>query len=316
MISERIENLMNLSHVCKLMAFDKHGFSNCFDYTAVLVNRGFRIIPYTNVETFRLEYEETIKNGDERVAVIVSNDIYVPYDIQHRFRKVNLSLSAIFPKLHAETLLKYVRDIDLLSFAYDSCYADANTQEQTEDYIRSTVFSKQVVERYCAEKSASLRLFCSTANGYEEWIMAAKQKAVIQYYATGSDITVDLSFADIAFARFIGDGYSNISSEIGSSAPAIITRTLRTICKGDNQKVALIVMDGMSLFDFKIISRNFDGIDYEFNCSFALIPTTTPISRQSLLSGKFPRELEKPFSLSNEEKEYIAAGQSLGYTNN
>jgi len=47
-----------------------------------------------------------------------------------------------------------------------------------------------------------------------------------------------------------------------------------------------------------------------------MIPTTTSISRQSLLSGKYPQELDKPFSLSNEEKEFFAAAESHGYAGN
>jgi hypothetical protein len=83
-----------------------------------------------------------------------------------------------------------------------------------------------------------------------------------------------------------------------------------------NRKIALVVMDGMSLFDFEVISRHFTGIEYEYDSTFAIIPTTTPISRQSLLSGKYPRELEKPFTLANEERGFILAAKELGYTNN
>ena len=316
MIKERIENLMNLSHICKLMVFDICGFYKCFDYTAILSERGFKIVSYKNVEAFRLEYEETIKQTDERVAVIIRSDIYVPYDIQQKFRRVNLSLQAVFPKLHSDTLLRYARDIDLVSFAYDSCYADANTPIQTEDFVHAAVFSKSTVEHYCADKTVYLRSLCDTANRYTDWIEVMKQKATIHYYAASFDIAVDISFADEAFTRFIDGGYAKLYSEIGGVAPAIITKTLRTICRDENKKTALIVMDGMSMFDFETISRHFDGIDYELYGSFAIIPTTTPISRQSLLSGKYPRELEKPFSLANEEKEFILAGQSLGYARN
>jgi hypothetical protein len=154
------------------------------------------------------------------------------------------------------------------------------------------------------------------ASRYTDWIEVAKQKAAIHYYAVGADITVDLSFADKAFTRFIDDGYAKLYSEIGGGAPAIITKTLRAICGDDNKKVALLVMDGMSMFDFEIISRCFDGIDYELYGSFAIIPTTTPISRQSLLSGKYPRELATPFSLANEEKEFRAGAKVQGYTDN
>ena len=54
-------------------------------------------------------------------------------------------------------------------------------------------------------------------------------------------------------------------------------------------------------------------IHYECHGSYAMIPTTTAISRQCLLSGKYPRELENPFSLSREEKQFHEAAQNLGY---
>ena len=56
-----------------------------------------------------------------------------------------------------------------------------------------------------------------------------------------------------------------------------------------------------------------NSISYELNGSYAMIPTTTAISRQCLLSGKYPRELENPFSLSREEKQFHEAAQNFGY---
>jgi len=57
-----------------------------------------------------------------------------------------------------------------------------------------------------------------------------------------------------------------------------------------------------------------EGIDFEDHCTYALIPTTTAISRQGLLCGKFPRELENPFTISQEEKGFIEAAKNRGYT--
>ena len=127
-------------------------------------------------------------------------------------------------------------------------------------------------------------------------------------------VNVDLSFANKAFIDFINDGYGRLSTEVNNTTPVIITRTLSTISAAGNEKNALIVMDGMSLFDFKAIQRHFTEIDHNLYCSFAIIPTTTSISRQSLLSGKFPRELERPFILTDEEKEFKAKADSMGFS--
>jgi len=316
MIKERIEAMINLPDVSKLMVFDLHCFSRVFEYKEILTEHGFKIVHYMNVEAFRLVYEESLKTSAERIAVIVDCEIYLPYDIQQKFRKVDVSLTAIFPKLHSEILAKYARDVDLISFAYEKCYASMRTPAETEGFIQATALSEATIIQYCTKKTALLKNLCESASRYTDWIVVAKLKALIQYYSVSVNLTMDLSFANEAFMRFIENGYARLSSELGMVAPAIITKMLGFICNTGNPKVALIVMDGMSLFDFEVISRHFDGIEYSLNASFALIPTTTPISRQSLLSGKYPRELEKPFSLANEEKEFIVAGVSLGYANN
>jgi hypothetical protein len=183
-------------------------------------------------------------------------------------------------------------------------------------FVNKTALSDDVIKSYCIAKTITLNKLCENAIRYTDWIQIAKMKAEIHYYATMASIEIDLSFADIAFKRFIENGYARLSSEVGTLAPAIVTKTLGFTCGANNPKVAIIIMDGMSYFDFEVLSRYFTGIEYSLDGTFAIIPTTTPISRQSLLSGKYPRELEKPFSLAGEEKEFISAGVNLGYANN
>jgi hypothetical protein len=147
-----------------------------------------------------------------------------------------------------------------------------------------------------------------TANG---WIEIARKKALIDYYAAKANIWIDTSFVDAEFEKFIFDGYQKLSGETNKHAPAILPKVIDFISHG---KTALIVVDGMSLFDFEVISRYLEGIDYEYHCTYALIPTTTAISRQGLLSGKYPRELENPFTLSQEEKGFMEAAKNAGYS--
>jgi hypothetical protein len=171
-----------------------------------------------------------------------------------------------------------------------------------------------MTKRYCHAAIDKLQTACKAAVTYRDWSGVAKSKANIEYYAAMKNIMIDLSFADEAFGSFISDGYSRLSSEVCGDVPPIITKALSMIAGKTVEKSALIVMDGMSLFDFKAISKHFSGIEYDYGCSFAMIPTTTSISRQSLLSGRYPIELSKPFSLADEEKEFKQnAAASLGY---
>ena len=311
MIKKRMAKLFSIDYEKRLLIFDNDGFCAVFDYTRLLMSQGFEVIWYEDIEAFRLMYEQEIKNSDHKYAVIVSSDIYVPYDIRKQFFEVDVTIRSIFPKLHEDTLRRYIRDIDLISFAYEELYSSCDTREMTEKFISDTVFSKENIKNYCELMIKKLLPSGDksdiTANG---WIEIARKKALLDYYAAKANIPLDTSFVDAEFIRFIFDGYQRLSGETKKEAPAILPKVIDFIAHG---KTALIVVDGMSLFDFEIISRYMNDIDYEYHCTYALIPTTTAISRQGLLSGKYPRELEKPFTLSQEEKGFMEAAGSRGY---
>lgn len=73
-------------------------------------------------------------------------------------------------------------------------------------------------------------------------------------------------------------------------------------------------MDGMSEFDWNIISSSFTGLQYEKSSMFAMIPSTTSVSRQCLLAGKYPSQLLEPWKQSKEKTEFVNCTKDLGYS--
>jgi len=312
MIEKRIAELFSTQYEKRLLIFDTSGFCAAFDYTKLLISKHFEVIWYEDVEAFRLRYEQEIKNSDKKWAVIVYSDIYVPYDIRTKFFEVEISIRNLFPKLHENTVRKYIKDIDLISFAYGELYSPCDNREKTERFIFDTVFSKKNIADYC---ETIVNTLLPPGDNYDitsnDWIEIAHKKALLEFYAAKANISINTSFVDAKFEKFIFDGYQKLSGETNKLAPAILPKVIDFIAHG---KTALIVMDGMSLFDFEVISRYFEGIGYDYQCTYALIPTTTAISRQGLLSGKYPRQLENPFSLNKEEKGFMEAAANAGYT--
>lgn len=312
MIDKRIAEILSIKYETKLLIFDTSNFLDTYDYVKLLHSKQFEVVKYNDVEAFRLHYEKEIKNSFKKWAVIVLSEIYVPYDIRNSFFDVDITLKKLFPNLHEETLRKYIADVDLISYAYEELYSSCDSITKTEKFINDVAFSKKNISEYCNAMSEFLLSLCNAEMiTSEQWIEIARKKATIDFYASRSDIQLTLNYVDIAFEQFIMNDYQKLSGQTNKLAPAILPKALDFISKG---KTALIVMDGMSLLDFEIISRHFSGIDYDYRCTFALIPTTTAISRQSLLSGKYPRQLENPFSLSKEEREFVGYGESVGYT--
>ena len=311
MIKDRIKRHLAIEYEKKIIIFDED-FDELFDYKDFLSINNFSIVEYDDIELFRYKYETEIKNSKLNWAIIVKKDIYIPFDMMNAFYPIRLSLKDLFPNLNAKVLKEYKYDLDLISLSYETSYSDLATPERTKRFVKENCFSADNISRYCNGKIDELK--AKTSKGSvrsDEWIRIALIKAKILYYASMKNLDFDLSFIDNAFELFIKDDYKNLSTQVKTSAPAILPKTLEFISGG---KVVLIVMDGMSVFDFEILSHYFNDIKFDLTGTFAMIPTTTAISRQCLLSGKYPRELANPFNLSREEKQFQEAAQNLGYS--
>lgn len=312
MIKERVADLLSIKYEKRLLIQDTDVFSGVFDYLDLLESEGFNIVLYENIEAFRLRYEIEIKNSPEKWAVIVADDFYVPYDIRSSFFEATLRPGTILPKLDETVITRHSRDLDIISFTYDKVHSDKLTAPQTKRFIEEQVFAKSNVQKYCALVSASMLPANRDKDiGPEQWCAIARVKAMLEVYAAQVGLILDMSFVEEAFAQFVFNDYQKLAGQVSSAVPIFLPKVLDYIA---HDKAALIVIDGMSLFDFDILSRYFYGIEYKLNCSFALIPTTTAISRQSLLTGKYPRQLENPFSLSDEEKGFYDAATERRYT--
>ncbi|MEH7239089.1 PglZ domain-containing protein [Bacillus sp. JJ1562] len=297
-----------------IIIFDFDNIESRYRYTALLSDMGFQIIVYNDATEFRLIYETEIKTSKEKYAILVKSENYVPYDILKKFYCVSISLDILFPNLNKDYLINHNSiELPLLYTAYENLYKDLTHFEETSSYVIKEVYGKNNVEIYIEDiKVEIMELVSSNDLNYDSWISIASKKGKAEYLAAKVGITVDFSFIDEAFKNFILNGYTTISSIIHRDSPVMVSRVMDFIYK-KNAKVALIVLDGMSVFDFNVIASEFNGIEYQEGFIYAMVPTTTAISRPSLLSGKFPVELEKPFNLSREEKEFRSKAKSLGY---
>ena len=318
MLKQRVENVLNMDYENKLLIYDKSGFIDAYDYRILLREHDFQVYDINiGIEEFRLIYEKEIRNTQNKCAIIVlASDAYIPYDIQCAFFPVEISYARLLPNLDPNTLVKYRADLELICVAHESLYAFIKTPEQTEMFVRENAMSIETVTLYGEKKIEELKASCANADTYIDWIRIAKQVARLHYYGATTNTLFDLAFVDERFERFIESNYGKLSGETNLEFPSILPKALGIISKCGSAKIALIVMDGMSLYDFEVLSRYMQDFKYEYNASFALIPTTTSVSRQCLLSGKYPQQLANPFSLNGEEKGFVAAGLNLGYNSN
>ena len=116
------------------------------------------------------------------------------------------------------------------------------------------------------------------------------------------------------FQHFVQNTYWSLFSLSGSRYPAVISRVLDYMQAQQSTKKALIVIDGMNLWQWHSIHLELaeQGIAVNQMATLAYLPSITAWSRQALLKGAKP-DLEK--DNSTEEKLFREYWAGKGYQN-
>ena len=314
MFGAYVYEISSAEYETDVLLIDEDKLEEKTGYSTFFSEHGFRIVRYENDLLYRSVTEELVRKKQEKILMIANPGSYIPYDIQKTFRTTKIGVSSLFPKLNAialreETDLNY----DLLAMAYRKNYSDPGGYRATKDFIREKVYGKENVREYLQGLRKELEIHVDRAASYRDWFSIAEQKTGIQVLAEQYGIPVELEELCRPFTDFVLKKFGKLSAEMAEDTPVLVSRAMDYI-HDHSKKFVLIVMDGMSEFDWNILSGSFGDIRYELSHVMAMIPTVTSISRQCLLSNKFPLELENPWSLSKEKKEFVNCAGNLGYS--
>lgn len=303
--------------------------SACFANALLLVDRdtewrtpyadafercGYEVVRWPGDIEFRIEWEDKLKWGAVKLAVIVWPGEYVPYDIRQFATEYEVSLGNLFPLLDTTTLENTKGlDLDFLAEAYVGATIGSLDAADTRTFLRETVQSRETAQRVYDGLCSELDRMSDCASSWRDWISVAETKAhadvISAEYRLGERTN---AIVDGRFKTFMLNGYGTVWNENSDETPVIVGKAMDYMHESSLDKFAIVVVDGMSEFDWRVISESFEGIAFEQSAAFAMVPTITSISRQCLLSGKMPVQLEKPWSQSKEKTEFVNCCRNLG----
>lgn len=304
MLGDYVLNESSAMYCTSVLLVD-HGVEARAEYAHAFERHGFTVVHWNGDLAFRIEWEEALKRG-EKLAVIVPDGVYVPYDLAQLMQRYEVSLSRLFPKLEAVVIeADEGLDLDFLAIAYERDYVHTSDAGATREYIEMHVNTLETAECVCDELQSELIRQTSTAKNYRDWILIAQLKARID--VTRARYGIDQStnnLTDRAFEEFVLGKFGQLTMEYADDTPVLVSAAMEYMHTRSG-RFAIVVMDGMSEFDWRVLRESFANIPYEESAAFAMLPTVTSISRQSLLSGKFPRDLATPWKTSKEKGEFI-----------
>lgn len=297
----------------KLFLIDTDNLNGAVCYSDYFAAHGFQIILYENDLQFRVEFDEAIY-GTGKYAVIAAAGSYIPYDVRQEFRVFDVALTTLFPKLNIAAIKEAKRmNYDLLCMAYKKNFKELRQKALTQQFIENKVFGRENIAEYLQRCVFAMNTAVAAAQNYPAWFRIANMKADIDTLATEYEIYTRTAHVNEKFVGWALASFGKLSAVMNRQTPVLVSRAMEYM-HDRSDKFAIVVMDGMSEFDWRILSEGFGGIVYTKSDMFAMIPTTTSVSRQCLLSNKYPSQLQAPWSQSKEKAEFIACASEMGYT--
>lgn len=298
----------------KILLLDDENLNSRANYISAFSAHGFEIVRYTDDLTFRIEYEDKLKTSGGKLAVVACTEQYIPYDVRRRLSAYVVSLEKLFPKLHPAMLQDMDKaGLDLLCAVYSTNFDDLRQKHDTEMFLRMKVYARANVKAYLKKIANGLIERAKSVSRYSDWFSIAEEKAQLDVMAVQYDVDVDTQEINRLFQQYALAQFGKLSQNIDKASPVLVSKAMDYM-HGHSDKFIVIVMDGMSEFDWKIISSSFAGLPYEKASMFAMIPSTTSVSRQCLLSGKYPSQLLEPWKQSKEKTEFVNCAKDLGYS--
>lgn len=303
-----------IQHNNRLLLIDTDNLNDSVKYGDYLRDNGYEVVNYSNDLNFRIGFETKLKNSEDKIAVITDGHAYIPYDIRKCFHEHGVSVEKLFSRLNFDVLKESVNiDYDLLTFAYKNTFGDISSRRDTEEFIHKEI-PKQI-SKYVEQLYAQVNANAKACANYNDWVSLSADKAYIDVIATRNSIVNEYNEINVLFKDYILNHFGSLSSVTNMKSPVLVSRAMEYM-KANSDKFAVIVMDGMSRFDWNILKESFDGIKCEETGMFAMIPTTTSISRQCLLSNKYPMQLQNPWEQKKEKAEFVECAKALGFNDN
>ncbi len=309
MFRDVLRKLSGMEYAPTLIVRDRDGlWQRCFGHC--LVARDSMQLRYLYEKNIRIDHEE---------CIICYGGDYMPYDIEQALPVFDAAFENVFPRLDGDTLRSFRNlNLDLLSVAYADLYGNLGSDD-TKSFICDTMwraeYLSELMRRYRAECDALL----TETITQRTWIRIADRLGFILMgrrmgaEADGFDVWYD-SITE-RFSQWMNSDYRKLSGTPTKQQPYLLSSVLDFIRRNNGGKIALVVLDGMSFADYHLICRDPAQSRFAFRTTgaYSFVPSITSVARQSLFSGLLPAEHEKPFDLSNEEKQFHAYWTKNGY---
>ena len=127
------------------------------------------------------------------------------------------------------------------------------------------------------------------------------------------DVDIDTQAINRMFQEYALAHFGKLSQNIDKSSPVLVSKAMDYM-SGHSEKFIIVVMDGMSEFDWRIISTAFNELALEKSSMFAMIPSTTSVSVNACCLANIQASCWSLGSRAKKKQNLFDCAKGLGYT--
>ena len=245
--------------------------------------------------------EEKWEEFVHELSTVQDGQVNDPVTLEYNSPLAHSDVRRMMNDLFLEGILKKVKDVDSTQLP-DWVKIGVEEKDEKEDV-------QEKIEHYYEEVTKRL----PEVKRYKDWLMLMQYLAELKSIALQRNGETDSLLKQIngKFQSWMLEHYHTLTSlppfpqpKLVHHIPHVMNREKRA-----NEKVALLVMDGMSFIQWVFI-RNFlqkKGFRFEENGVFAWVPTLTSVSRQAIFSGNPPYTFGRTITTTNSEEKWWKA---------
>ena len=244
----------------------------------------------------RVVVETELKNAEGRILFIQDEDFDIMPDIVQIAEVVSFQTKNMFPHYHWDTIKN--RDYNTLKWLVAQKQIVYLTPEQTSRAVMEYGNSRAHVDDEMNALMAEWHRVVAKVEFHKPQKWASLLAEVLLRSIEidrWHDMMEPVFKLNKAFQAFLKESYINIAtSTLGHACPRVVKQILPFVASHNTSKSALIVVDGMNMWQAKLLCNHIEGhtdnISLKFDASYSWLPSTTELSRQAIFKGNFPSD--------------------------
>lgn len=243
----------------------------------------------------RIVRETKVRQGTGKVLFVATDTLDILEDIENECEQLVFQFKTFFPHQSWEVIKQQPYAKLCKAYEHPGYYS---FNDSSEGKVLSDRGSKEMSpeEQYNLVKlSWSMNKDRINFNKPTEWMDIAAEKILkVIELEKWNEFAPEINAVNDMFLEFLKENYiSIVSSTCGTKYPKIVTQVLPFISKQKDEKVALVVVDGMNYWQALLLTRSLEerlGVKSKYDCIYAWLPSVTELSRQAIFRGDTPYE--------------------------